>query len=75
MQIVQTGGVRRFKLTWGDGVGAACFIAAMFNPFTRYIAFGYAIGWVVVLCYRLSAESGNDAVADEKAVKTDSENM
>jgi hypothetical protein len=35
MQSVQTGGVRRFKLTWGDGVGAACFIAAMFNPFTR----------------------------------------
>jgi hypothetical protein len=28
-----------------------------------------------VLCYRLSAESGNNAVAEEKAVKMDSDNM
>ena len=37
-----------YRLTWRDGIAVACFIAAMFHPVTRVIAFGLAFGWVAV---------------------------
>lgn len=39
-------------LTWGRGIGLAVFVLALLFPFTRLLALGYGIGWVIVECFR-----------------------
>jgi len=61
------------RLTWRDSIAVACFIAAMFHPVTRVIAFGLAFGWVAVSAYRRLRNAPNKGAAMRDMMESDDE--
>ena len=71
MDIIPNKASTNYRLTWRDSIIVICFVAAVFHPVTRAIAFGLAIAWAGVSAYRRIRSTPSKEVAPRDVLDSD----